>query len=812
MTEDQNFKEASDEMSEYVQMFLDETEEQLDDLVETLLVLEQQPENKEELNEAFRLIHSIKGSAGMMGYNSIISLTHHLENHFERLRSGLDELDQSTMNLVLRCIDFLRASNEEIRAGGNPGTAPDLLDELHELDNREASGDYQSSVEEHEAHGESSSKESDNPPADGLHVVIVFEEGLQLADLKAQLIVSRLSSFGEIKSVSPALDQMEDIPDLTEFELVIDTDHPADEISVEAKVDGVLSIELHEPSPNIKPQIVDEVEEPLLSEDPNSQVTQDEATQVDEPEELELTEETLEQKKQSESLRRIEGTVPEESEQPQAIQTSSIPSASKTEPTKARSGETLRIEIDRLDKLMNLAGELVINRAQFVQFSNQLNPIMRKRHLTHRIRDFSDTLRQTIEELQQISDKNGDWNTRIQELQSGLELMNEQAQGWENSRRHFSQIFGAVDQLTRVSDSLQRSVLETRMVPIGPLFNRFKRVVRDLSVSSGKEVELVIHGEKTEIDKRMIDEIGDPLIHLIRNSVDHGIELPEERINKGKKKAGVIRLDASHRGNNVYISIQDDGNGINLDKIKNKLLTNCLVSESLINELSDQEIIDYIWHPGFSTATKVTDVSGRGVGMDVVKSRISELNGSIEIDSGVNQGTKFTIRLPLTLAIINSLLVRMRDVIFSVPIHDVHEIVAVKPDDIVCIQGRETVEVRGEFLPLVDINTMFSWSNSSTFTSNANSSEQQNEEVNVLILQTNTKRMGLRVGELLGSQDIVIKSLSENFTSIAGLSGASILGDGSVCLMLDVATAIEMATEVVRSRQTRREVASVRIK
>jgi two-component system chemotaxis sensor kinase CheA len=342
------------------------------------------------------------------------------------------------------------------------------------------------------------------------------------------------------------------------------------------------------------------------------------------------------------------------------------------------------------------------------------------------------------------------------------------------------------------------------MVPVGPLFNRFKRVARDLSSQRGKKVQLVLYGENTELDKRMIDELGDPLVHLIRNSIDHGLEPPDVRAGRGKPEIGAISLEARHSGNNVYIYVRDDGGGIDVERIKAKLLQRQIMSQAAVDELSDEQALEYIWHPGFSTATEVTHVSGRGVGMDAVKTRIGQLNGNVTVESIPKKGTTFTIRLPLTLAIINSLLVRLRHVTFSMPIEDVREIISVRERDIVTIHGKRTFEVRGEFIPLFGIDDVFHW-HGINYGYNGGSvvNEQINgrNKVDVVILRAGGRTMGLAVDEMLGSQDLVIKSLSENFIHIRGLSGASILGDGSVCLMLDVSALIELAIRSPRKAQ-----------
>jgi two-component system chemotaxis sensor kinase CheA len=287
----------------------------------------------------------------------------------------------------------------------------------------------------------------------------------------------------------------------------------------------------------------------------------------------------------------------------------------------------------------------------------------------------------------------------------------------------------------------------------------------------------------------MIDELGDPLMHLVRNCVDHGLERTDKRISRGKPEVGTISLAASHSGNNIHIQVRDDGDGINIEKIKARLVEQGVLTTAALDELSDAQVADYIWHPGLSTATEITDISGRGVGMDAVKTRIQSLNGTIEVQSTLQEGTTFTIRLPLTLAIINSLLVRVHDVIFAIPIDDVREIVSVHPPDIVTIQGKQTFDVRGEFIPLVQIDDVFAWRE---LASSLDRGAADDGRVDVVILHAGSKTLGLRVAELLGSQDIVVKSLAENLAHVRGLSGASILGDGTVCLMLDVGAVLDM--------------------
>jgi two-component system chemotaxis sensor kinase CheA len=789
----ENSGTPADDMSEYLPAFLDETEEQLDDLVESMLALERDPTDTNDLNEAFRLIHSIKGSAGMMGYGNITAVTHHLENRFERFRSGIARLDEPTMNLVLRCIDYLRECNNNLRAGERLGSPAELLDALARLEEQAEAADthepQQRTDQQHDLDDvatQSSLFAQDDGQDVGdtlIRMVVRFQAGLQLADLKAQLIVARLARLGEVKSTRPDLDRLPENEQLEEFGIQIETHEDVARLREAVDVDGVSSIEFVDPSAESLGEITLEAE---------TQQTVSGESMVPQGDTAAIRQQVV-----TGSL----ATSPEPSESSADIDEARALAVPKPQSAVDPASVTMRVDIDRLDNLMNLAGELVVNRARFVQVSEQISPALRKASMLNRINDFSANLLHTIESLQILNEAGGHWSAQIQQLQAGLELMDEQSAICDNGRQCFGQISEAIDQLSRVSNSLQRGVLETRMVPVGPLFNRFNRVVRDLSKDRGKQVNLLIRGEKTELDKRMIDELGDPLVHLVRNSIDHGLEPSDVRVGCGKPEAGTIFLEASHSGNSVYIRVGDDGGGIDVQRIKAKLLDKRILSKSAIDELSDEQVLDYIWHPGFSTAKEVTDISGRGVGMDAVKTRINQLNGTIEVESTPSQGTSFTIRLPLTLAIINSLLVRLRDVIFSMPIDDVREIVSIAERDVVTVNHRQTFDVRGEFILLVSIDDMFQWHGIDygyRGTHEDRQTDSTSKSVEVVILQAAGKTIGLRVDELLGRQDVVIKSLADSFINIRGLSGASILGDGSVSLMLDVGTVIDMATRPLR--------------
>jgi two-component system chemotaxis sensor kinase CheA len=800
-----------DDMKEYLQVFLDESEEELDAIVAALLTLENDPRDADSLNEAFRLLHTLKGSSGMMGFDNISELAHELEDRFETFRTGGQLLDQATMNVLLEAVDFFRGFNSGLRRGELLNIdGRHLIARLTELDQQAASRTTPESL-----HSQAESDLADRSAqtlamAGAYRVKVCFEKGLQLADLKARLIVARLSKIGEIVATDPPIDDVQSIDELPQFALIMMTDQPSSEVHRIADVDGVDTVEIEGGSLVDAPQgdsasrgespfaaPAKAAAESLVAEAPAAEPkpADDRSTSSSASAADEQPEPTVD---------------PSESTDPP---TASTDPPSAAEPESAQSGEntrstvseTVRVDIDRLDRLMNLTGELIVTRARFTQIASDMRPVFRNHRISNRNRDLVERLRLQFRKLQQLSELEnhdfGSWQPLLKELEDGLTGLEEQSAVWEEAQQYFTRISEAVDQLNRVSDNLQTGVLETRMVQVAPLFNRFRRVIRDLSSVRNKRVQLAIHGEKTELDKRMIDELGDPLIHLVRNSIDHGIESSAERRQLGKSETGTIHLEASHSGNNVFISVRDDGAGINVDRIRERLLERGLVTAADVDGLTEQQIIDFIWHPGFSTAEKVTDISGRGVGMDVVRNRIMHLNGTIDVESRPGEGTTFTIRLPLTLAIIRSLLVQFRDGVFSIPIDDVREIVSVPQNEVYSVHGHRTIDVRGEFIPLAGMGDVFEW-NTIEETTRTAADPSSRAAINVVILKNGDQTFGLCVDELLGGADIVIKSLADNFSSIRGLSGASVMGDGSVCLMLDINTLTEMVAEQSRPQGT----------
>ncbi|MDD2433608.1 MAG: chemotaxis protein CheA, partial [Clostridia bacterium] len=376
--------------------------------------------------------------------------------------------------------------------------------------------------------------------------------------------------------------------------------------------------------------------------------------------------------------------------------------------------QTVRVDIERLDKLMNLVGELVINKTR----------------------------------LEQIYLSN-DWR--------GLHE--------------------TIEQINRITTDLQMIVQNVRMVSIEQVFNRFPRMVRDLTKELGKEVDLILEGKDTELDRTVIDEIGDPLVHLIRNALDHGLEPPQERKASQKNPIGMLKLSAKHEGNQVSICVEDDGRGLNVEAIKRKALENKIVTKTQLEIMDEQAIVNLIFESGFSTAKVVTNVSGRGVGLDVVKSKIMALNGQVSVETKKGQGTRFLIKLPLTLAIIQALLVKVQEEIFAIPLANIDETTDLEPEKIKNIQGQPAMVLREKILPLVYIKKILEVPG-----------DKEAEELNVVVVQKGEQKIGLVVEDLIGQQEIVISSLGKLLSGLPGIVGASILGDGTVSLILDLET------------------------
>lgn len=788
------------DVSELLPFYLDETDEQISTLNDTLLRLEKDQTDAAALQETFRLVHSLKGSASVMGFDQVNRLAHHLETLFDQLRSGKRSLDFDALQLSFQSLDRLRDYHRDLRSEGKGSDLSDMISAVvsylgadeapakvaHEAVPEEISPSIDAPdafelpiddvvVESHEVLSEVESPGSSSGPTvveqgqpEGLAVTVVFDPNLQWRDMKARLILNRLSSRVRVLGSDPPADRLDEVESRPTFTAWVEPDADREELRSLADVDGVAAIQFGDGE-----EALDEASFSEASATSHPDVPTP-AANLEAPDFRPV---------------RAEPGVPTEMVLPKTAK-------------KAKIAETLRVDVDRLDHLMNLAGELVISRARFADLTRELEALFRDSDVRLLAADSQDRLDCLIEGFDTVLDSaersqgiRERWRSQFRRLTENIRELRANLDRLRVGRDHLSEMAEAIDQLGRVCDRIQKGVLDTRMVPIGPLFERFRRVVRDVSMGSGKDVLLQIQGEATELDKRMIDELSDPLIHMVRNAVDHGLEAPEVRESLGKPRTGTVTLAAAHRGNRVVITVADDGNGLDVVRLRRKIAAHGLLPEAEAARLSPPEVIPYIFHAGLSTADAVSDISGRGVGMDVVKHRIEQLNGTVFVRTEPGQGTTFTIRLPLTLAIMPSLLVRIYEETYALPLGEIREIVEISPDQILDVQGSRAIEVRGRVISLLSLDDVFQWGGGSHPSRTAGSSSQDRSTRRpVVVVQSTLTTVGLMVDELIGIQEIVLKSIERNYKSVRGLSGASILGNGRVALILDVDALIELGT------------------
>ncbi len=452
----------------------------------------------------------------------------------------------------------------------------------------------------------------------------------------------------------------------------------------------------------------------------------------------------------------------------------------------------IKIDSKKLDNLMNLSGELVILRAQFARLVGLFGEdIVHQKALIHAIENAKLAIEQLGKEYKSFSSESDPaLNHQLQKIQKLIDVFSGSVIELEKKAAKVNLInrIHALDETTRslgkISSDIQSGVMQTRMIPIEGVFTRFRRIVRDISKDLGKEVNLVIEGEDTELDKKIVDSLGDPLTHMIRNAVDHGLEDKEGRQKSGKPEAGTIYLRAFHKGNNMCIEIGDDGRGIDPEKLVSAALKKGLVSQEQVSGMTEKDKFDLMFLPGLSTAQKVTGLSGRGVGMDVVKSMINSVNGVIDIETTVGQGTTFVMKIPLTLAIIQALLVYIGEETYAIPVEAVKEIVSVNPKEVYSIDGNPTVKIREHALSLVELENIIEL---------RGAQRKDEDQKTMVIVRDGDNQLGVVVDSLIGEDEIVIKSLTDHFAKVKGITGASILGDGRIALILDVTAIIKEA-------------------
>lgn len=699
------------DVSQYLEIFLDETTEHLQSLNTQILNLEQDPENMETINEIFRAAHSLKGMAGTMGYKRMQNLTHDMENVFSEVRNGTIKVKADMIDILFQCLDALEEYTTNIRESGDEGTNEN--EPLIKLLNDTLKGSEKKTEESGQAAEAEKPKQEATDTAesskkwldiklDSTDLLVIKEakkqgkkvygltvsvqESCLLKAARAFLVFKAVEELGEIIVSNPSAQDIEDEKFDLDFSLIVITDAALDKVKAAVcNVSEIRSVEGDEMNPadaeageKSKAEAGDKTEV-QLSDKPATAVAAQQASAAD--------------KKQT-----------------PVKQTAGKPVVNRT----------VRVDIEKLDMLMNLVSELIIAKNSLVSASSA--------------------------------------NT-VQGGAAAQNNVNEQ-----------------IEYLESVTTNLHNSVMKVRMVPIESVVNKFPRMIRDLSKKLDKKMELYMSGEETELDRTVVDEIGDPLMHLLRNAADHGLESAELRAERGKPAVGSIWLDAYQDGNNVVIEVRDDGNGVDAEGVKKKAIERGTITPEQAANMSEKEIIDLLFLPSFSTSEKVTDVSGRGVGLDVVKSKIEALSGEVEVRSKLGEGSTWIIRLPLTLAIIQALMVVVGGEKYAISLGSIQTIEDISPEDIKLVQNKEVIHLRGNVIPLIRLNKELDIA----------SSRGEDENMTVIIAKKGDKTAGLVVDELLGQQEIVIKSMGKYIDNRCRLiSGATILGDGEVALILD---------------------------
>ncbi|MCB9711380.1 MAG: chemotaxis protein CheA [Nitrospiraceae bacterium] len=614
----------NDEMQEILNDFLAESSEMLEALDQHFVKLEAEPSNAELLNEIFRCMHSMKGSAGFLGFTHLVEVAHQGESLLNKLRQGEMAVSPFIIDIILEAVDAVKALQADIRATGEDS-----------------------------------------------HVEI---------DMIVNKLTLTMESAADLCPPPPVSKNIQQTPP--------DLSTPTSSSSLSETEDEA------EPNENPTPSVTSSVESTMPKE-----------------------EEVITTSDSSPGLSEVLNKMKEAASRTLQAANPAPPKSS----TIKEEDQTVRVETRRLDHVMNLVGELVLNRNRLMKLGFGL-------------------------------EEQYETNGLVREL--GITLA----------------------QLNLVTSDLQLAVMKTRMVPIRKVFSRFPRLVRDVASKLGKQVRLELAGEDTEVDKSVADELGDPLVHLVRNSMDHGLEVTEERRLKGKNTEGYVRLSAYQEGNSIVIRIEDDGRGLQVDKIASKALEKGLVSEADLSAMSPKDIMNLIFLPGFSTADQVSDLSGRGVGMDVVRTNISRMNGSLELDSEMGRGSLVTIKLPLTVAIIQALMVEVECATFAIPLASVIEAVKVTKEEIKSVNGQAVLNLRERILPLLDLGQTFHIPNS-----------KETEECYVVVVAVGERRFGVVVDRLRAQEEVVIKSLGDYLANVKGVAGATITGDGKVVLILDMA-------------------------
>lgn len=704
------------DVSQYLSVFLDEAKEHIQSLNDNIMILEQDPENEDCINEIFRSAHSMKGMAGTMGYTRMQNLTHDMEDVFSDVRGGKIKIKSADIDVLLQCLDAIQEYVDNITENQDEGTDEhqNIIKALADIRNG-TSGDGAAAPAAAPAAGVAPAPSEDTAAAgaDGSSdyraikldpsikstleeavsqgkklygVTVHIQESCILKAARGFLVFKGLEEIGEIAVSDPSTQDIEDEKFDFSFSLVVVTDESKEKVEEIVKsVSEVEGCECGEFDLNSAKTTEDKEEAP-------------EAAQATAP---------------APAAASAPAPAPAAASAP-AQAAASGPVGGKKPVGKPVVNRTVRVDIEKLDVLMNLVSELIIAKNSLISAANTSG----------------------------VSNSN----------------VNEQ-----------------IEYLESVTTNLHESVMKVRMVPIESVLQKFPRMIRDLNKTLGKKMELTMTGEDTEMDRTVVDEIGDPLMHLIRNSADHGIESAELRAQRGKPDVGQIFLHAFQDGNSVVIEVGDDGNGIDAEAVKNKAIEKGVVTPDQAALLTEKQCVELLFHPGFSTAKQVSEISGRGVGLDVVKSKVESLSGEVTVRTKLGEGSTWVIRLPLTLAIIQALMVIIGEEKYAIPLDSIQSIEDVSPADIKFVENKEVINLRGSVLPLIRLNEVL----------DTESKRNPDEDMVVVIARKGDQQVGLVIDELMGQQEIVIKPLGKYTAKCKMISGATILGDGEIALILD---------------------------
>jgi len=684
------------DMNQYLAMFIDESNDHLQSLNEKMLELENNPTDLGIVQVIFRSAHTLKGMAATMGFEDLAALTHQMENVLDLVRNEKLAMQEFIFDTLFKGLDALESMVQDITQGGEgKADVTSIVEALQAI----VRGDIPSSTPAASASAaapvaaatasgvkgveldefqQSVIEQSMSAGHQALYMEVSIREDCQLKAVRAYMVFDLLERYGDVIKSEPSTQDIEQDKFERSFSLYYVTQK--DPAELEPMVQSISEIE------SVKVTLLDagSLQEMIRTNEPQSIA----APVVEAAPAATAT----------------------------AVKTEAAAPPVKAAPTKAPAAapsRTIRVDIDRLDVLMNLFSELLIDRVRLEQLASEV-----------KVPALTDT----------------------------------------------------VEHMGRVSSDLQNIVLKLRMVPVDTVFNRFPRMVRDLAKSLDKKLDLIITGAETELDRTVIDEIGDPLVHLLRNSVDHGIESVAKRVAAGKDETGTVKLSAFHSGNHVFIEIEDDGNGIDREVILRKALKNGVVSQDVANTMKDEEVYQLLFAPGFSTAEVISDISGRGVGLDVVKSKITSLGGHVTVSSELGKGTKFSVQLPLTLSIISAMMIRVGSEKYAIPLTSIVETGIIKAKQVRDLHGSQLIPYRDTHIPLLSLSRVFEV---------PDFDEREEEETEIVVIRKGEKLAAIAVENFIGQNEIVLKSLGGYLPETMGISGATILGDGQVALILD---------------------------